>query len=215
MSTWVFVLLVVIVFLLVIYFKLYRRVSITSGITNLFILLLQFKKNYITEESAAKLLEKNATINELPLRLPRLKSKVTIEMVDGFPVYTLTPPEPNGESEIFYLHGGAYTLQPEPFHWMMLDRFAGMLGMRVLVPVYPKAPKYNHEKSFDFIVSVYKTRLQKGAPRLLLMGDSSGGGFALSLSQFIRDTNFCGTVSACSYFPLVGCFNEKSGNSAI
>lgn len=56
------------------------------------------------------------------------------------------------------------------------------------MPDYPLAPEHTHRESFEMVTTLYKQLLSTvSADNLILMGDSSGGGFALALAQKLRD----------------------------
>lgn len=53
--------------------------------------------------------------------------------------------------KILYLHGGYNTLQPSPFHWRLLDKLALNTLNEVVLPIYPKAPEYHLEDTYQAI----------------------------------------------------------------
>jgi acetyl esterase/lipase len=89
------------------------------------------------------------------------------------------------KSYILYLHGGAYVHNITIHHWKILDKILQNTAYGVVVPDYPLAPKYTYKDSFSMVVPVYEDLLKRaGSKNLVLMGDSSGGGFALALAQY-------------------------------
>lgn len=89
---------------------------------------------------------------------------------------------------ILYLHGGAYMNQPMAFHWQFLARLTKKYPCTILVPIYPKAPKHHCLESMGKLEKIYSKLLETHLPEnIVFMGDSAGGGFALSLAMKLRD----------------------------
>lgn len=60
----------------------------------------------------------------------------------------------------------------------------------ITAPDYPLAPAHTYEDAFAMAVIIYKQLITHTNPEdLIVMGDSSGGGFALALAQLLRDEN--------------------------
>lgn len=86
--------------------------------------------------------------------------------------------------KILYLHGGYNTLQPSPFHWRLLDKLALNTLNEVVLPIYPKAPEYHLEDTYQAIKKVYDELVSEvGNEHIVIMGDGSGGGLALRFVQ--------------------------------
>ena len=82
---------------------------------------------------------------------------------------------------VVYLHGGGYVRQPRLHHWKYINKLARRVG-NVIVPIYPKAPNHHPEEAFELLTKLYLELCDK-YEQIVLMGDSSGGGLALSLLQ--------------------------------
>jgi monoterpene epsilon-lactone hydrolase len=70
--------------------------------------------------------------------------------------------------------------------WRMIARFLDEADAAVTVPLYPLAPESTCEQIFQFVLGVYHMLQNAGKP-IVVIGDSSGGAMALSLSQQLRD----------------------------
>jgi acetyl esterase/lipase len=70
--------------------------------------------------------------------------------------------------------------------WRMLARFLDEACAAVTVPLYPLTPEYTCEEISQFVLGVYHMLQNDGKP-IVVIGDSSGGAMALSLSQQLRD----------------------------
>lgn len=104
-------------------------------------------------------------------------------------VFRLSPKNKKDSGRhILYLHGGAYVQSFVVFHWKFLAGLVKRSGCVVTAPDYPLAPQYTCRESFDMVTALYSQLIATVAPGdVILMGDSSGGGFALALAQKIRN----------------------------
>ncbi len=104
-------------------------------------------------------------------------------------VFTLSPKNKKESGRhILYFHGGAYVESFIIFHWKFLARLVKETGCTITAPDYPLAPDHTYKESFAIADILYKQMVSTGHPGdLILMGDSSGGGFALSLAQKMRN----------------------------
>ncbi|MCM0599843.1 alpha/beta hydrolase fold domain-containing protein [Periweissella fabalis] len=91
---------------------------------------------------------------------------------------------------IFYVHGGAYWMQPIYFHYAMLHHLAKKLNARIVMPIYPKAPAHHAPEVHAMILDTYQQLLAEEGVKpenITFMGDSAGGGFQLAFMQKLRD----------------------------
>jgi len=107
---------------------------------------------------------------------------------DGHRIYTVRP---RGgapvRGQILYLHGGGYVNPPSFLHWWFIAKLVKALGVACTVPRYPLAPEHGCDVSIAFASEVYRQLVSEhGAGKLLVMGDSAGGGLALAMLQQTR-----------------------------
>lgn len=121
-----------------------------------------------------------------------ITSKYTIETkkFNGRNVFTINPEGDDTKLHIIYFHGGAYIHNMAKPHWTFIKNLIHDTDATITVLDYPLAPKNTCKDSFAMALAVYKELITRtDAKNLVLMGDSAGGGFALSLAQQIRDLN--------------------------
>ncbi len=106
-------------------------------------------------------------------------------------VFKLNPKNRTSNNKhILYLHGGAYVQGFNRFHWEFLAELVTRTNCAIIAPDYPLAPACTYNESFDMVSDLYRLiRSTIGRDELILMGDSSGGGFALALAQKMRNEN--------------------------
>lgn len=119
-----------------------------------------------------------------PTRAMRRRLQVDWVMHDGCEIYTVAPRGPVPGPVVLYLHGGAYIHPTSALHWRFIAELVERLGATFVVPFYPLAPGYDCAQVSRFVLRVYRDLLDRHAPStLFLMGDSAGGGLALSIAM--------------------------------
>ncbi len=104
-----------------------------------------------------------------------------------FPAYVVTPRRRAPVRTLVYLHGGGYMAPLDPFQVRYVTRLATALGgARVVIPDYPLAPEHTWRDSHDAVVDL-AARWAQEPGGICLVGDSSGGGYALAVAISLRD----------------------------
>ncbi|MBZ2404574.1 alpha/beta hydrolase fold domain-containing protein [Liquorilactobacillus hordei] len=91
---------------------------------------------------------------------------------------------------IFYLHGGSYWYQPFGLQYHFIAKLADRVGASVIMPIYPKAPVYDVNDALSMVMKSYQDLLATSgvtAENIILLGDSAGGGLAVSLIEQLRN----------------------------
>ncbi len=101
---------------------------------------------------------------------------------EGMQVFTL-----NGGGNgplVLYLHGGAYVNGFNAHQCRFMDRLARRTGCAIVAPAYHLAPWSDCARAYDDLTALYRALLAEyPGRRLILMGDSAGGGLALGLAE--------------------------------
>lgn len=90
------------------------------------------------------------------------------------------------EKVIYYFHGGAYINDPLIFHWRYLLKLAQETNYTIVVPIYPKLPRFTHKECIEALHELYDELVTKYDVPFIFMGDSAGGGLALSFAQDVK-----------------------------
>lgn len=87
------------------------------------------------------------------------------------------------DAVILYLHGGGYVAGSPATHEALMARISRLTGLEVACPDYRLAPEHPAPAAFEDAVAAHATLIARGhAPgRIVLGGDSAGGGLALAL----------------------------------
>ena len=86
---------------------------------------------------------------------------------------------------ILFIHGGAYVDNLNLQHHTYCSYLSSKLDAYVVAPAYPLAPNNCCEDTFGLITNLYK-ELIKINKDIVIMGDSAGGGLALSFCQYLN-----------------------------
>jgi acetyl esterase/lipase len=148
------------------------------------------RDEYKNDEHFTQRLEDAYEENSQPYQLPEsvALSVPVVESEDyGLQAFTLNPGSAAG-TLIIYFPGGSYLDAPRASHWQFLNALAADTGATIVVPIYPKLPEYSAQESYEAVLAFYEALVSAtDYDRLLVMGDSAGGGMALSLAMQVRD----------------------------
>ncbi len=151
------------------------------------------KEAYTTEEAFEEFLADRRAENARSYQIPSdMTFTVPVSSVsDGRqPGYVMNA---GGDPLIIFFPGGSYIDQPRKVHWEFLNDLAERTGAEILVPIYPKLPDNDAETSYQ-AVEAFCTEFMadREGGEVIFMGDSAGGGMALSLAMRIRDEGVSG-----------------------
>lgn len=140
---------------------------------------------------------KKAFTNPLRTNLPFKASKrfsdkynTVYHNIDGTELMTANSNSPHNNIHILYFHGGAYVLGKngvkgnESFISSLIDT----TGAKVTFVDYPVAPETKYNQTLEKVYETYAyLSTEYSSDKLILVGDSAGGGLALSLAQMIKE----------------------------
>ncbi len=120
----------------------------------------------------------------------RLRARLSARKSDflGRTVWDIAPKDQEPSVTMLYWHGGGYVYPAMPGHWNFAAHMARVHGWRMIMPLYPLAPRAEVGEITDFALALYKDVVSKpGAGRLVMGGDSAGGGLAAATAMAARD----------------------------
>ncbi len=92
------------------------------------------------------------------------------------------------DTVLLYIPGGGYLNPPLKYHWKLINNVSQKGNCTVIMPIYLKVPNYTCEEAYEKMLAFYKDiATRDGIKRIVIAGDSSGGGMSLVLSQLVRD----------------------------
>jgi epsilon-lactone hydrolase len=137
------------------------------------------------DRTRREVLDKQAATGTAPPR--RVVRGLHVSTLDAAPFATwdvrvagTTP-----DRTVLYLHGGGYTSDIDPWHWRYVAKLARGLGVRVVLPSYPLAPTHTWRDALPSLADLFDRLAVESPAGVGIMGDSAGGGLALSVAQRI------------------------------
>ena len=103
---------------------------------------------------------------------------------------------------LVFLHGGAYVYPLVEGQWGIVEGLIDRTGLPVIIPDYPLAPKHAATDAFDVVQPIID-EVQAEFGRVILFGDSAGGGLAISLAMQRRDAGARQVDGLVLYAPWV------------
>jgi len=115
--------------------------------------------------------------------------RIVPEQIDGLYAEWLVPAGAAEDEVVLYLHGGAYTAGSCASHRNAVSHIARAAGIRLLMPEYRLAPEHPFPAALEDGLAAYRWLLERGTdPRkVILAGDSAGGGLALAVMVAARN----------------------------
>jgi epsilon-lactone hydrolase len=116
-------------------------------------------------------------------------TEVTTAEIAGTPVEWVTAPAANTGITALFVHGGAYVIGSFASHRQLASALSAACTARVAMVGYRQAPEHPFPAALQDVTAVYRELVgDKVRPeRLLVLGDSSGGGLALAMLLHVRD----------------------------
>jgi epsilon-lactone hydrolase len=107
----------------------------------------------------------------------------------GVPVLRVAMPTSCADRHILFLHGGGYVAGSPELYRHLLWRFAAAAAARIAAVAYRLAPENPFPAALDDAAAAWRGLLAEGGDRrrMVVMGDSAGGGLALALALRLRD----------------------------
>src|SRR5471030_1306885 len=122
------------------------------------------------------------TYDTLITRTP-ITDGVTLEAIDrdGVSGWWVRPAGAPADRAILFLHGGAYVLGSAKAYRGLASQVAVRVGVAAFVVDYPLAPEHVFPAAPEAAAAVRRWLASQGVSQVALVGDSAGGGLALSV----------------------------------
>jgi len=116
---------------------------------------------------------------------------VTLEAIDrdGVHGWWVRPTGAPADRAILYLHGGGYMLGSAKAYRGMASQVAVRAGVAAFVADYPLAPEHVFPAAPEAAATLRRWLARQGVSQVALVGDSAGGGLALSVLGDIAATS--------------------------
>ena len=145
-------------------------------------------------------------------QVENLRRRVRVEAIDcaGRPAEWVVPVGCAPDRTILYLHGGGYGMGSPRSHRALMADVACATGARILGIDYRLAPEHPCPAAMDDSLAAWHWLLEHEDPRRMVMvGDSAGGGLLLATLMALRDGGHplpAGAVALSPWADLQGPF---------
>lgn len=162
-------------------------VSIQMNLLILYMKLQHFLSPPISEVNLEK--ERSGFEAFAKLFKPLAELKSTAVDVNGVPGEWITPQNVINGRVILYLHGGYYMIGSIQSHRNLAGNIANAAQARALIINYRLAPEHPFPAGLDDALNAYNWLLEQGTQpsRIVLAGDSAGGGLVLATLLALRE----------------------------
>jgi monoterpene epsilon-lactone hydrolase len=138
----------------------------------------------------------NATVDRMRAGMERVAERVALDVkcepVDagGVGAEWIIAPNAAPDRVVLYLHGGGYVMGSINTHRAMIARIARASQAKALALNYSLAPEKPFPAAVNDSTAAYKWLLARGykADKIVISGDSAGGGLAISTLLALRDS---------------------------
>ncbi|MER9648684.1 alpha/beta hydrolase [Mesorhizobium sp. M0199] len=114
--------------------------------------------------------------------------------VGGIAGFWIRPANARPGARILYLHGGGYVLGSAHAFTSFVGQIAARAGADAFVPDYRLAPEHAFPAAIDDALAAYRGLVADGAERMVVVGDSAGGGLTLALLSILASDMTEGVV---------------------
>ena len=135
------------------------------------------------EKAKVNMTDKSTVVIPDNVKFPREVKQYKIEGMQVFEVAAQDDTKPI----VLYIHGGAYLNNFMPLHWSAMAEWAETTGCGIVTPNYPLLYRFTVKDAFPLMLQLYQQMQERySAKRIIIMGDSAGGGFSLALAQELK-----------------------------
>ncbi|WNJ93365.1 alpha/beta hydrolase [Bosea sp. 685] len=120
--------------------------------------------------------------------------RVEAATVGGIAGFWLRPVNARPGARVLYLHGGGYVLGSAQAFTGFVGQIAHRAGADAFVPDYRLAPEHPFPAAIDDAVAAYHGLVTDGTERIVVVGDSAGGGLTLALLSILASDKTKGMV---------------------
>lgn len=159
----------------------YNNNSLKSIFFKLLIIISNFKKNTSTIEYTNKYIkwcQKKKLNKKFFKAMKEIKYK-------NYIYYKNTCRSNINHSVLIYIHGGSFVDKPLYMQIKFAKKVAKKMHMDLVIPIYETIPNGNATLFLDEMIDIYSHLIEK-YNYIYLMGDSAGGGAALSLNMVLN-----------------------------
>ena len=108
-----------------------------------------------------------------------------VSTIAGVAGWWCRPQHPVDDCAIIYFHGGAYVLGSAAAYRNLVGQIAARAKVAIFIADYGLAPEHPFPAAVNEAAAIYRGLSASGMSKLVIAGDSAGGGLALALLQSV------------------------------
>jgi acetyl esterase/lipase len=108
-----------------------------------------------------------------------------VSTIAGVAGWWCRPQHPVDDCAIIYFHGGAYVLGSAAAYRNLVGQIAARAKVAIFIADYGLAPEHPFPAAVNEAAAIYRGLAASGMSKLVIAGDSAGGGLALALLQSV------------------------------
>ena len=108
-----------------------------------------------------------------------------VATIAGVAGWWCRPQHPVDDCAIIYFHGGAYVLGSAAAYRNLVGQIAARAKVAIFIADYGLAPEHPFPAAVNEAAAIYRGLGASGMSKLVIAGDSAGGGLALALLQSV------------------------------
>lgn len=151
--------------------------------------------NKVIERIKSQPQNPNAPLAQRRAAMEKISERVPLDVIcekvsaGGVSAEWISAPGATADRVILYLHGGGYVVGSISTHRAMVSRIARASDARALAIDYRLAPEHPFPAAVDDALASYRWLLAQGykAGRIVIAGDSAGGGLTIAALLAIRE----------------------------
>lgn len=121
---------------------------------------------------------------------------------------------PAVDARIIFIHGGAFTLFSARSTLFASVPLAHDLGLELWSLDYPRAPRSRHDRTVALVTEALAAACADGT-RVLLVGDSAGGGLALAATRRLVERDSVRPGAICLWSPWIDLACDGNAHSEL
>jgi len=158
--------------------------SVQSGTVNLLIKLIRTSLfiEKLEPKTHRESFERISNITKFPRGVKYDKT-----IFEGMPAGWFTPEKILSDKVIYYLPGGGYFSGSHNTHRALIARLARASSCKAIGITYRKAPEHPYPAALDDAIKGYSALLEMGHKKIIIAGDSAGGGLTAATMLRLKD----------------------------
>lgn len=127
------------------------------------------------------------------------------------PAVLVTPENYQGDTTVFYIHGGGYVSGNAMMYVNLAAKFAHQLNAKVFIPDYRLAPEFPYPTPVTDTFDAYHWLVENGCNtgKLTIMGDSAGGAMVITMMVKARNEGIALPAVAVALSPWANIENDS------